>query len=241
MVVHSCSLNLQHSRSGGFVEIGVLNEECSRAGQCGGRNLDGEVDDAESGGLLRDDGDVVGSGDGIAHAGVEAGLREEADVGGSGAGSGTRERNGISGEVAAVRGSVEDADGGDVEIEGGGGVVNAGGGGFDDGEVFAGDGGSGAGERYDIVGGAGSGDDERDDVGESAGRILNLDRDIARLRDVGARDRGGAGVGRVAGGDARAAGDEERGAGAGVRGNETAAINRERETVCAAGVNTGGV
>src|SRR5580700_7117883 len=60
MVVHSCSLNLQHSRSGGFVEIGVLNEKRSRAGLRGGRNLDGEMNDAESGGLLGDDGDVAG-------------------------------------------------------------------------------------------------------------------------------------------------------------------------------------
>src|SRR5580698_3355 len=116
MVVHSCSLNLQHSRSGGFVEIGVLNEKRSRAGLRGGRNLDGEMNDAESGGLLGDDGDVAGAGDGVRHAGVEAGLREEADVGGNRARSGTRERYGISGEIASIGGSVEHADGGDVQI-----------------------------------------------------------------------------------------------------------------------------
>src|SRR5713101_5485591 len=139
MDVHSCSLNLQHSGSGGFVEIGVLHEKRSRAGLRGGRNLDGEMDDAESGGLPGDDGDVAGAGDGVVHAGVKAGLREEADVGGDGAGSGARERNGISAEIAGVRGGVEGAESGDVEIERDGGVVNAGGGRFYDGDVFAGD------------------------------------------------------------------------------------------------------
>src|ERR1700758_5383913 len=103
MVVHSCSLNLQCSGSGGFVEIGVLHEKRSRAGQRGGRNLDSEVDDAEASGQLGDDGNVAGAGDGVGHAGVETGLREEADVGGAGAGGGAWKRNGISAKIAVVR------------------------------------------------------------------------------------------------------------------------------------------
>src|SRR6266481_4213128 len=88
MDVHSCSLNLQHSGCSGFIEIGVLHEKRSRSRQRGGWNLDGEVDDAEAGGLLGDHGDVAGAGDGVGHAGVEARLREEANIGGAGAGGG---------------------------------------------------------------------------------------------------------------------------------------------------------
>src|SRR5882757_7366452 len=159
MIVHSCSLNFQHSGSGGFVEIGVLDEKRSRARERGGRYLDGEVDDAESSGLFGDYSDVAGAGDGVGHAGVEAGLREEADIGGDDAGCWSSERNGISAEVAGVGRNVEDAKSGDVEIERDGGVVDAGGGGFDDNDIFARDGGSGTGERDDVVGGAEGGDD----------------------------------------------------------------------------------
>src|SRR5258706_878403 len=92
MEVHSCSLNLQHSGCSGFVEIGVLHEKSSRSRRRGGWNLDGEVDDAEAGGLLGDYGDVAGAGDGVGHAGVEARLREEANIGGAGGGGGGRGR-----------------------------------------------------------------------------------------------------------------------------------------------------
>src|SRR5258708_4255685 len=157
MIVHSCSLNLQRAGSGGFVEVGVLDEKRSRARLRGGRNLDGEGNDAESGGLLGNHGDIARTGDGVGHAGVEAGLREKTHVGGDGAGSGASERNGITAEVARVGGSVEDAEGSDVEIEGDRGVVDTGGGGVDDGEVFAGGrgGGDGGGEEVAAVAGAG--------------------------------------------------------------------------------------
>src|SRR6267378_4576050 len=137
--VHSCSLNLQHSGCSGFVEIGVLHEKRSCAGQRGGRNLYGEVDDAEAGGLLGDHGDVPGAADGVGHAGVQARLREEANVGGAGAGGGARESDWISTEIAAVRRGVESAKGYNVEIERSGGIIDAGGGGLDDGDIFAGD------------------------------------------------------------------------------------------------------
>src|SRR5260221_1749204 len=240
MIVHSCSLNLQRAGSGGFVEIGVLDEKRSRARLRGGRNLDGEVNDAESGGLLGNHGHIARTGDGVGHAGVEAGLREKTDVGGDGAGSGASESNGISAEIARVGGSVEDAEGGDVEIEGDRGVVDAGGGGFDDDNVFAEDRGSRAGERDGVVGCAGSGDYESDDVGERTGEALDLDGNVAGLDDVRTVDWGRAGVGRGAGGDAGSASNEERGAGAGIGRNETAAVDGESETVCTAGVNTGG-
>ena len=94
-----------------------MHEKSSRSRQRGGWNLDGEVDDAEAGGLLGDHGDVAGAGDGVGHAGVEARLREEANVGGAGAGGGARESDWISTEIAAVRRGVESAKGGNVEIE----------------------------------------------------------------------------------------------------------------------------
>src|SRR5258708_28257638 len=150
MEVHSCSLNLQHSGCSGFIEIGVLHEKRSRSRQRSGWNLDGEVDDAEAGGLLGDDGDVAEAGDGVGHAGVEARLREEANIGGAGAGGGARESDWISTEIAAVRRGVESAKGGNVEIERSGGIIDAGGGGLDGGDIFAGDGGGRGGERNDV-------------------------------------------------------------------------------------------
>src|SRR5260221_567429 len=172
MIVHSCSLNLQRAGSGGFVEIGVLDEKRSRARLRGGRNLDGEVNYAESGGLLGNHGDIARTGDGVGHAGVEAGLREKTHVGGDGAGSGASERNGITAEVARVGGSVEDAEGSDVEIEGDRGVVDTGGGGFDDDDVFAKHRGSGGGEGEGVLGCAGRGGSESDGVCDGAGRAL---------------------------------------------------------------------
>src|SRR5258708_5755064 len=139
MNVHSCSLNLQHSGSSGFVEIGVLHEKSSRSRQRGGWNLDGEVDDAEAGGLLGDHGDVARTGDGVGHAGVEARLREEANVGGAGAGGGARESDWISTEIAAVRRGVESAKGGHAEVERSGGIIDAGGGGVREGGFFFGE------------------------------------------------------------------------------------------------------
>src|SRR5260221_11155750 len=114
MIVHSCSLNLQRAGSGGFVEIGVLDEKRSRARLRGGRNLDGEVNDAESGGLLGNHGDIARTGDGGGHAGGEAGLREKTHVGGDGAGSGGRDRNGMSGGGDRVGESVQEPGGSEV-------------------------------------------------------------------------------------------------------------------------------
>src|SRR5258705_9950700 len=137
MEVHSCSLNLQHSGSSGFVEIGVLHEKRSRSRQRGRWNLDGEVDDAEAGGLLGDHGDVAGTGDGVGHAGVEARLREEANVGGAGAGGGARESDRVSTEIGAVRRGVGSAKCGNVEIVRSGGIIAAGGEWHEEREMFA--------------------------------------------------------------------------------------------------------
>ncbi len=97
------------------------------------------MDDAEAGGLLGDYGDIAGAGGGVGHAGVEGRLREEANIGGAGAGGGARESDWISTEIAAVRRGVESAKCGNVEIERSGGIIDAGGGGLDDGDIFAGD------------------------------------------------------------------------------------------------------
>src|SRR5260370_41890941 len=86
-----CTLNRKRCGISSFVEIGVLHEKRSRSRRRGGWNLDGEVDDAEAGGLLGDYGDVAGAGDGVGHAGVEARLREEANIGGAGGGGGAGE------------------------------------------------------------------------------------------------------------------------------------------------------
>src|SRR6266403_3365262 len=127
MEVHSCSLNLQHSGCSGFVEIGVLHEKSSRSRQRGGWNLDGEVDDAEAGGLLGDYGDVAGAGDGVGHAGVEAAGGEKANVRDGNSGGGPLQGHRISGERAGIVGGEEGAEGGDVQVDIGVGEGNAGG------------------------------------------------------------------------------------------------------------------
>src|SRR5258708_23703473 len=135
MEVHSCSLNLQNSGSSGFVEIGVLHEKSSRSRQRGGWNLDGEVDDAEAGGLLGDYGDIAGAGDGVGHAGVEARLREEANIGGAGAGGGARESDWSSTGIGAGGRGGESGKCGRSEVEKRGERSACGGGGGDAGEV----------------------------------------------------------------------------------------------------------
>src|SRR4029077_10544389 len=154
-----------------------------------GGDLQGQMDDAEAGGLLGDYGDVAGSGDGVGHADVQAAGGEKADVGSGESGGGARERHGIPGERAGIVGGGEDAEGGDVEVDIRVGERDASGGGVDDDDVFCGDGGRGGGERDDFVGGVGRDNDKGDAVGGGGVRVANLDGEIARGADI----RGGDG------------------------------------------------
>jgi len=52
-------LNLQHSGCSGFVEIGVFARKAFVRRASAVEGSDGEVDDAEAGGLLGDHGDVA--------------------------------------------------------------------------------------------------------------------------------------------------------------------------------------
>src|SRR5271165_3245141 len=98
------SLNFQCAARRSAVEIGVLDEKCSSTWSSRRWHLQREVDDAEPGGLLDDHGDIARTRDAVGHAGVEAGLRKQADVRGGGAAGGPDQRYGISSQVAGVCG-----------------------------------------------------------------------------------------------------------------------------------------
>src|SRR5712664_3056920 len=96
------SLHLQRAGGGGFVQICVLNEERARAGSRGGGYLQRKVNDAEASGLLGDDRDVAGPGDGVGHAGIQTAGQKQANVRGDNSGGGPLQRHRISGERARI-------------------------------------------------------------------------------------------------------------------------------------------
>src|SRR5258706_11508419 len=185
------SLHLQRAGGGGFVQICVLNEERARAGSRGGGYLQRKVNDAEASGLLGDDRDVAGPGDGVGHAGIQTAGRKQANVRGDNSGGGPLQRHRISGERARISGSPEDAKGGDVQVDIGVREGDAGGSGVDDDDVLGGCGGGGAGEGDDFIGGIGGSNEEGNAVGGCAIRGANLDGEISRDRHIRGGGRGG--------------------------------------------------
>src|SRR5260370_37272756 len=138
-----------------------------------------------------DYGDVAGSGDGVGHAGVEAGGGEKANVRDGNSGGGPLQGHRISGERAGIVGGGEGAEGGHVQVDISVGEGDAGGGGVDDDDVLGCGGARGAGEGDDFARRIARGNDEGDAVGGGVVGIANLDGEIARGGDIGGGGRGG--------------------------------------------------
>src|SRR5277367_2356610 len=111
------SLNVQNSRCCGAIEIVVLDEKCSGPRARSGGDLQGQVNDSQSGRLLGDDADVAVAGNGVGHAGIESGLREKTNVGGGGSACRSQNGNSAPTEVAGIRSSDVRPNGGHIKIQ----------------------------------------------------------------------------------------------------------------------------